>query len=218
MGRRTGAATSSTGEDLIEFLNDEIRRGKLPPQMGAEYILACTNILTITHDDRWRAVDVASLNLEEMRNILVKRKGGTMLAHFRERFMPALALFLDHLGVELRPPDSPPEPDLPRKAPDPERPSNPRPRRPPRPAQPPTKPSKVVPMSRTPSLPTSVILPHLFPVREGVLATLCLPSDLTPDEAGRLTRHIESLAIPIRSAADTAELAGTRSPASANGH
>ncbi len=73
-------------------------------------------------------------------------------------------------------------------------------------------------MSRTPSLPTPTILPHLFPVREGVLATLCLPSDLTDEEAGRLVRYIEALAIPGTPAGEARVMAGTDVPALTNGH
>ena len=45
-------------------------------------------------------------------------------------------------------------------------------------------------------VPSFGLIPHLFPVRDGVLATLVLPADLTVAEARRLTAFVESLALP----------------------
>ena len=55
------------------------------------------------------------------------------------------------------------------------------------------------------------------PVREGVLAILCLPSDLTVEEAGRLDRYVESLAIAAPPAGEPGVMAGADLPTSANG-
>ncbi len=50
-----------------------------------------------------------------------------------------------------------------------------------------------------------------------VLATLCLPSDLTLEEAGRLARYVESLAMGVGPTAESASVAEASSPASASG-
>ncbi len=51
-------------------------------------------------------------------------------------------------------------------------------------------------MNPSPALPSFGVIPHLFPLRDGVLATLMLPVDLTSQEAKRLSAFIESLAVP----------------------
>ena len=56
------------------------------------------------------------------------------------------------------------------------------------------------------------VIPHLFPLREGVLATLLLPADLTEREARRLTAFVESLAVP-----EPSETPGRPAPHHANG-
>ncbi len=51
-------------------------------------------------------------------------------------------------------------------------------------------------MNPSPVLPSFGVIPHLFPLRSGVLATLLLPTDLTSQEARRLSDFIAALAMP----------------------
>ena len=216
MARRAASPPGRTGSDFIEFLNDAMRRRALASQTGADYILACTDILAFTQGENWRAVDVTHLDLEKLRLRLITQKGDAQLRRYHERFEPALHLFLEHLGLEARidgrpQPEKPPDPAPPPRAKKHRRPS-------PTPARTPSTPlPKVVPMSPVPSMSTPSVLPYLFPVREGVVAALCLPSDLTPDEAGRLASYIHALALPA-SPNGSAVLTATDSAGSGNGH
>lgn len=55
--------------------------------------------------------------------------------------------------------------------------------------------SEVPKVTSSPALLSFGVIPHLFPLRDGMLATLLLPADLTVREAKRLTAFIESLVL-----------------------
>lgn len=61
---------------------------------------------------------------------------------------------------------------------------------------PPSDKPEVPIVNSSPVLPSFGVIPHLFPLRDGILATLLLPADLTVLEARRLSMFIDSLARP----------------------
>lgn len=65
--------------------------------------------------------------------------------------------------------------------------------------------AEVSTVTDSPALASMGVIPHLFPLRSGLLATLLLPSDLTRQEARRLTAFLESLAVPDGPAASGEE-------------
>jgi hypothetical protein len=182
---------------LMEFLTDAMQRGLVPPQTGANYIVACKDILPFVLGEDWALADMTTLDMGTIRRRLVDTKGDRQLSRFNENFLPAVEEFRKHLRLAPSPePITPPtkgdtEGDPPRRS---------------RPGRPKPTPSKTVPrwseesevptVNSSPALPNFGVIPHLFPLREGILATLLLPADLTAGEARRLTAFIESLALP----------------------
>lgn len=244
-GRRDGTNDAS-GAALIAFLNDAMQRGILPPQTGANYVVACKDILPFVLGENWARTDMTTLEMDELRRRLTATKGDRQLSRFNEQFMPAVDAFRNHLGLapfseRITIPTDPfpnPVPGAEKNGEVPKHRTAPaRRRRLPIPSSPPTTPADPVPvpsprdlkkgdgtrtsrgtrtrrveptLSETPpptpdtsevpivaSSPAlnSAVIPHLFPLRDGMLATLLLPADLTVREAKRLTAFIESLAL-----------------------
>lgn len=249
MAGRTNEPEGSSGAALIKFLDEAMQRGLVPPQTGANYIVACRDILPYVLGENWGHADIATLDMAMVMQRLTATKADRQLSRFNEQFLPAIGEFRKHLGLApllqqvTVPTDSVPDPQH-----DPEknadvwkhRTAPPRPRRVPRPTPPPipaapdvftipaprrrtnagakrtssrTGPGRLdltrsdksplapeeteVPtMTSSSAVPSFAIIPHFFPVRHGLLATLTLPADLTALEARRLTVFIESLALP----------------------
>ena len=249
MARGTKETAGGSGAELIEFLNHAMQRGLVPPQTGANYLVACKDILPFVSGEDWKRSDITSLDMGDVRHRLMATKGDRKLSRFNEHFLPAIEEFRKHLGLAPStertaiPADPVPTPhpdprqngDTPKHRTDPAR-----RRSVPTGAPPPTAPAtnplptpvprrrtngdakgtspgkrpgrvdssqskkspplldkpEVLILNSSPVLPSFGVIPHLFPLREGILATLLLPADLTVMEARRLTAFIESLALP----------------------
>jgi hypothetical protein len=247
MAERMEGRHDGSGAALIAFLNDAMQRGLLPPQVGANYIVACKDILPFVLGESWACADVSTLDMAKLMSRVIATKGDRQLSRFNEQFLPAVEAFRKHLGVaasreRMIPTEPIPDPEIGQKtdgevskhksAPARRRqvrtavpppittPTEPSAGSPPRagrngdvkrtsrrtgpgriePApseQSPSTPDKseVLIVNSSPVLPSFGVIPHLFPLRDGVLATLLLPADLTMREARRLTAFIESLAL-----------------------
>lgn len=251
MAERMEGRHDGSGAALIEFLNDAMQRGLLAPQTGANYIVACKDILPFVVGETWTRTDVTTLDMTKLRSRLMATKGERQITRFNEQFLPAVEAFRKHLGVappfeEVIPTDPirDPEPghatngEVPkhRSAPPGRRrvstavspipiPTEPSPSSTPhdgtngetkrtsrrartgrvKPTPSVQSPStldksEVLIVNSSPVLPSFGVIPHLFPLRDGILATLLLPADLTVREAQRLTAFIESLALSDRPA------------------
>ena len=246
-GRRDGTNDAS-GAALMVFLNEAMQRGLLPPQTGANYVLACKDILPFVLGENWARTDMTTLEMDELRCRLTATKGDRQLSRFNEQFLPAVDAFRNHLGlapsseritipidpfpnpvpgaetngevpkhrtaparrrrlsIPTPPPTTAPADPLPVPSPDGltngdgtrttrrTRPRRVEPTLSETPQPTPDK-SEVPKVASSPALPSFGVIPHLFPLRDGMLATLLLPADLTVREAKRLTAFIESLAL-----------------------
>ena len=264
MAAGTNETAGGSGAALIEFLNQAMQRGLVPPQTGANYLVACRDILPLVLGEDWTRADVTSLDMGNVRHRLTATKGDRQLSRFNEQFLPAIEEFRKHLGLAPSPEgvEIPTDP-VPSAQPDPgkngdvrkHRTDPPRRRRVPTPTPPPTttatdplpipapprrtngdakgtsprkrrrvdsSPSEKSPplldkpevsiVDSSPVPPSFGVIPHLFPLRDGILATLLLPADLTVLEARRLTAFIESLAL-----SDDPDLPGAAGYADRNG-
>lgn len=241
MAAGTNETDRGTGAALIDFLDQAMQTGLVSPQTGANYLVACKDILPFVLGQDWKRADITSLDIENIRHRLVATKGDRKLSRFNEQFLPAIEEFRKHLGlvpsperiaipadpVLGAPPDVSENGDAPkhrtgptrrRRVPTPPSPpiTIPAPRRrkngdangtsptkrrnlvdgsPPEKSPPLLDKPEVPIVNSSPVLPSFGVIPHLFPLRNGVLATLLLPADLTIIEARRLTAFIESLAL-----------------------
>ena len=248
MAGRTEDTHGGSGADLVKFLNEAMQRGLVPPQTGANYIVACKDILPFVLGEHWMGIDIPTLDMAHIRNRYRATKGDRHLSRFDEQFSPAVEEFRKHLGLPpsleraTTPTDHFPstDPEVEKNRDVPKGRTDSSRRRRARTATPPsiTTPTDPFPVPRTvgepngdgkhasgrgsrdpveptpseespltpdksevpivnssPVVPSIGVIPHLFPLRDGMLATLLLPADLTLREARRLTAFIESLAL-----------------------
>lgn len=243
MAERTKETEGCSGAALIKFLDEAMQRGRVPPQTGANYIVACKAILPFVLGEDWTRADMTALDMGYVRHRLTATKGDRQMLRFDEHFLPAIDEFRKHLGFAPSaerigvPADPQTDPerngDVSKHRTDPARrrrvstptpaPNKtaldpvpgPSPRRrtngdgkgrysrtlqdpeasPPEKSPPLLDQSEVPIVKSSPVLPSFGVIPHLFPLRDGVLATLLLPADLTVPEARRLTAFIDSLAL-----------------------
>ncbi|MDQ4068887.1 MAG: hypothetical protein M3203_05360 [Actinomycetota bacterium] len=208
MAGPTQGTFGRSGAGLMDYLEWQMRSGRVSPQEGANRIVACNDILRIVLGHDWTRTDVTVLDMDEVRRQISAIKGETQLSRFEEYCLSAIEDFKEYSGISpSRPsPEPPPSPRIPspEPSPPPSAPDDPSKRLPaepqPDPIEPPIIPAapnrEVPPMSPSPVLPSLGVIPHLFPLRNGVLATLLLPADLNSEEASRLSGFIQALAMP----------------------
>ena len=178
---RGGPIHGRTGADLMGFLSALMRRGTLTPQTGADYIVACREILALTVGEGWEDADVTPLGPALVWRRLVAAKGEVQASRFEHHFVPAINLFRTYHGLDVvhwpsaaTPARSPAVEPITRD---------------------PSHDRKRIPMKAPPASAAVGLVPHLFPLRTGLFATLVLPTDLTEHEAARLTTFIHALAV-----------------------
>jgi hypothetical protein len=75
MAERAQRTHGGSGADLISFLNDAMQRGLVPPQVGANYLLACRQILPFVLGENWERTDITTLDMGQIRDRLTANKG-----------------------------------------------------------------------------------------------------------------------------------------------
>jgi hypothetical protein len=180
-------AAQGTGEGLLSFLDYAMEKGYLKIPTGQAMKTACKEVLSATAGDHWESADLASLDIEDtlrrFETLRAMKFSTGSLNTYKGRFKKSVTMF-----EEFRCNPSGWRPDVkPRnrmsKADDK--------------ASVTGKVQAVSPprMSGVTSHSASSMITYPFPLRDGVLASLQLPSDLTKREATRLSAFIDSLAI-----------------------
>lgn len=183
----TSEIPEGTGRGLLSFLDFAVDKGYLKTATGQAMKTACKEVLSATEGDTWERSRLAELDLEDtlrrFETLRAMKFSIGSLNTYKARYKKSLAMF-----EEFRSNPGAWRPDLrarnrsPRKAANEsggERASAP----------------AAPPPDLTPSAhPTSSVITYPFPLREGVLASLQLPADLTAREARRLAAFINSLA------------------------
>jgi hypothetical protein len=190
----------ATGAGLVDFLDFAIQKGYLKLATGQAMKTAVKEVLSATQGaDGWEAVDLTSLDeddvLRRFETLRAMKFSAGSLSTYKGRYSRAASMFEEFRsspstwrpsvkqrarskGIDAPSPVSPGA----SKA-DGATPSTPAPTPAPAPA-PATHPGR-----------GSAIITYPFPLRQGVLASVELPPDLTSREAQRLIAFIESLAI-----------------------
>lgn len=185
---------TATGAGLVAFLDYAIQKGYLKTATGQAMKTAVKEVLSATQGpDEWEAVDLTSLDeddvLRRFETLRAMKFSAGSLSTYRGRYARAAAMF-----EEFRASPSTWRPSVKQRSrtkgngastaatPGPTgidggAPPTPAPQSGPRPGH------------------GSAIITYPFPLRQGVLASLELPPDLTRREAQRLVAFIESLAI-----------------------
>jgi hypothetical protein len=191
---------TSTGAGLVDFLDYAIQKGYLKTATGQAMKTAVKEVLSATEGaDGWETVDLTSLDeddvLRRFETLRAMKFSSGSLSTYKGRYSRAAAMFEDF-----------------RASPATWRPSvKQRTRKKGSGVTPSVAPATDRIDSGTPAAPDSVpdpdpaltshpghgsaIITYPFPLRQGVLASVELPPDLTRREARRLAAFIESLAI-----------------------
>jgi hypothetical protein len=183
---------TATGAGLVAFLDYAIQKGYLKTATGQAMKTAVKEVLSATEGaEDWQSVDLTSLNeddvLRRFETLRAMKFSAGSLSTYKGRFSRASAMFEEFRTspASWRPsvkqrsrtkangPSSAPSSDTAAVAPK----------------------AGVAPAPAQHSGHRSAIITYPFPLREGVLASLELPADLTRREALRLSAFIESLAI-----------------------
>lgn len=185
---------TATGAGLVAFLDDAIQKGYLKTATGQAMKTAVKEVLSATEGaDGWETVDLTSLDqtdvLRRFETLRAMKFSSGSLATYKGRFSRAAAMF-----EEFRTSPTTWRPSVKQRSRTKGADGSP--------AAPPSsaEAGAAVP-GATPSPPTrhpghgSAIITYPFPLRQGVLASVELPPDLTRREARRLAAFIESLAI-----------------------
>lgn len=190
----TNFSTTATGAGLVAFLDYAIEKGYLKTNTGQAMKTAVKEVLSATEGaDGWETVDLTSVDeadvLRRFETLRAMKFSAGSLATYKGRYSRAVAMFEDFraspatwrpsvrqrsrtkgsAGSRVAAPSSP---DVGAREP-----------------------------AATSSMPTphpghgSAIITYPFPLRQGVLAKVELPPDLTRREARRMAAFIESLAI-----------------------
>ena len=188
---------TATGAGLIAFLDYAIQKGYLKTATGQAMKTAVKEVLSATEGaDGWETVDLTSLDeddvLRRFETLRAMKFSSGSLSTYKGRYSRAAAMF-----EEFRASPATWRPSVKQRsrskgngastsaAPESSKTDS---GAPPTPAPPPG-----------PSVPHpghgSAIITYPFPLRQGVLASVELPPDLTRREARRLAAFIESLAI-----------------------
>ena len=201
---------SGTGGGLVAFLESRGQKGVMPKAMAQNYRLASEQVLQAVFDEDWETTDVKDADVTDVWKRFVNLKAGAYspasFSAYKSRFTTAVTYYREFIQdpAGWRPPlrtrtKVSGTGGLPAKR-----------KRPTHVAA--TKPETAREVEATTQLPGPTFIPHTFPLRAQVRATLNLPEDLTGHEAKRLANFIESLAVdeeqpalpPARSGGDAA--------------
>jgi hypothetical protein len=185
---------SATGAGIVDFLDYAIRTGNLKSSTGQAMRTAVKEVLSATQGaDGWESVDLTTLDADDVLRRFetlraMKFTPGSLIT-YKGRFSRALAMFNEYRASPASWRPSVKQRARARSNGSPSAPS-------PSAVSPAAGPEPGAASSQAPhSGPRSAIITYPFPLREGVLASIELPDDLTRREARRLSAFIESLAI-----------------------
>jgi hypothetical protein len=171
---------TGTGQGLVDFLTYVQDKGLLNKNTAGALRAAARELLSIEHEDIAK-IDIRELDVEQLAQRFANLRAGKFapqsLETYQSRFRKSVSMYLRFLDnpagwrpdVRTRPPAAP---DRTRGR------SN---GAPPGPTLPPPA--------------SSGMIQYPFPIREGVIASLTLPTDLRRAEARRLASFLESLAV-----------------------
>lgn len=188
---------AATGDGLIRFLDYAIEKGHLKTATGQAMKTAVKEVLSSTEgEDGWESVDIDSLDVEDIQRrfetLRAMKFSSSSLGTYKSRFRKSLDMFnefrespsswrpsvktrnrksKDQMTTEGQPTMSPPSK---------------------------SQPSAGSTSEPHPSSHRSSIITYPFPVRDGVLASLDLPADLTQREAERVAAFVASLAVDTK--------------------
>lgn len=176
-----------TGEGLLSFLDFAMDKGYLKVPTGQAMKTACKEVLSATEGDDWQQADLSSLDIEDVlqrfETLRAMKFSSGSLNTYKSRFKKSVRIF-----DEFRANPSGWRPDVrqrTRRSVDGKMAA-------------PADNGAPVSASRPPepsSHSASNMITYPFPLRDGVLASLQLPADLTRREAKRLSAFIDSLAV-----------------------
>ncbi len=189
---------AATGDGLIRFLDYAIDKGHLKTATGQAMKTAVKEVLSSTEgEDKWESVDVDSLDVDDIQRrfetLRAMKFSSSSLGTYKSRFRKSLDMFNEfrESPSTWRPSVKPRN----RKSKDKPAPEG-------RPTPPPPssgEPNKGGGTSESyPSSHRSSIITYPFPIRDGVLASLELPADLTQREAERVSAFVASLAVDAK--------------------
>ena len=187
--------TKATGRALADHWTWTISKGLMNPKTARALRRACESVLSVYED--WEDLDVRKLDVEDaltrFRNLKSRNFKPSSIPTYESRFQRAVASYLEYL-------DDPGGWKPKQRAP--------RPQRPPKAARRKTEPDEhgrytdeegvfreTVPDWLTNQLPVSKLMDYPFPLRDGVIAHLLLPRDLSAKDVRRLTAFMETLVI-----------------------
>ena len=190
--------SDGTGAGLAQFLDHQVKYGRIKSATGGSYKVAVKEVLGATHDD-WETADVTTLDVDDITQRFDTLRSMNFspdsLGTYKSRFRSAVSMYRDFLGASDRSSWRPAIRQTSRSSSN----GSARARRDqaptPVPSQSTPSDSFPDPVLATPSGPMPRMIPYPFPLRDGVLVTLTLPPDLTKREAKRLAGFIDSLAI-----------------------
>lgn len=207
-GGRT-ASFPPTGAGLVAFIDFAMQRGVVRPNTGANYKVACMEILPLVLGDRWRDQGVFDKNVEWLLDEFARTRRDEVTPagreHFREQLIGLLDLFRTYAergegstpeaaGTTAERPtarmngttgDAHGVTRLPVQILAPAETGIT------------TNESEAVAMPNGNQPTDAGVLTYPFPLRRGVVVTMSFPVDLTTDESRRLARFIESLTIEM---------------------
>ena len=173
--------TTGTGQGLVEFLTYVTDKGLLNKNTAGALRAAARELLSVENKDL-ASIDVRKLDVDQLAhrfaNLRAQKFAPQSLETYQSRFRKAVDMYLRYL-------DNPAgwRPEIrTRAAPSPERTGG--------------RSNGGVPTAATlPPPASSGMIQYPFPIREGVVASLTLPTNLRKTEAKRLAAFLESLAV-----------------------
>lgn len=188
-------AASPTGAGLVAFLDFAMQKGYVKVATGQALKTAVKEVLSATEGEGWESVDLSGLDVHDVlrrfETLRAMKYSSGSLATYKGRFQRSLSMFSEfrESPAAWRPTvkqrtRSTPTSDKAVGTPAPVGKA-----RPDRHASPASSSSESSTTHR------ATIITYPFPIRDGVLASIELPADLTGREARRLAAFIESVAI-----------------------
>lgn len=182
----------ATGAGAMEFLDWAIEKGRLKKSTGQSMKTAVKEVLSSTEgEESWEGVDLDSLDVEDaverFETLRAMKFSPGSLNTYKARFKKSLAMFEDFRADpgSWKPTVKPRAQSSKGSASQATRSGSAGSGQAATPPAAPTRPAA--------HRPTTITYP--FPIRDGMLAAIEIPADLTRREAARLTAFIQSLAI-----------------------
>lgn len=187
---------AATGAGLVRFLEYAIEKGHLKTNTGQSMKTAVREVLSATEGEAdWESIDLDSLDVEDVQRrfetLRAMKFSSSSLSTYQSRFRKSLEMF-----EEFRESPSTWRPAVKQRNRKPKA-STASPAENPATTPPPAEPNTPTAAPAEPRLTPhrSSIIPYPFPIRDGVLAKLELPADLTMREAERIAAFVASLAV-----------------------